>query len=243
MVGLTLSLLKKEGTMSPRSTRNAGTIEIEPTDALAVVVMTNVVESPAVPTPTQDPESSNNGANSIVADESAIEVLEVGVDALAVIDSSGSDASPISAPGTTADLLSAQLDQLVRSVVVVEELSRRAREAAADDLARYDALLASREQYTRGLDHACTIRDQARKVLDQAFRQDARAAAEPLVAEAERVVQAFAQLASAWQEQATAFLADHPDVELLLAERRASEVAARREQAAAAGMPARCPGR
>src|SRR5438046_100094 len=45
-----------------------------------------------------------------------------------------------------ADMLAQQLDQLVHSVSAVEELSRRAREAATNDVALYDALEASQQQ-------------------------------------------------------------------------------------------------
>ena len=50
------------------------------------------------------------------------------------------------------DALAAKLAHLVDSVTQVEDLSRRAREAAVDDLARYEALAASADQYGRGLE-------------------------------------------------------------------------------------------
>ena len=133
-------------------------------------------------------------------------------------------------PEVTGDTLARQLEQLVEYVAVVEELSRKARETATSDLALYQALLTSQQQYADRLEQAGTIRNQARTVLERAFGQAARAAAEPLVAEAERVVQAVTQLASTWQQRASAFLAEHPDVELLLAERRAAEEQARRQE-------------
>ncbi len=131
------------------------------------------------------------------------------------------------------DALAAQLAHLVESVSVVEELSRQAREAAASDLARYEALLASVDQYRRGVEQSGGLRDQAREALDRAFGQAARAAAEPLVAEAERVLAAFTQLLGAWQEKASGFLRAHPDVELLVAERRAQDEQRRRQEALA----------
>src|SRR5262249_20116549 len=100
-----------------------------------------------------------------------------------------------------ADKLALQLDQLVHSVSVVEELSRRARETATSDLGLYDALEASQQQYAGRLTQACAIRDQAQQVHDRAFGQEARRAAEPVVAEAERVVQAFTELSNAWQQR------------------------------------------
>jgi hypothetical protein len=134
-------------------------------------------------------------------------------------------------PEITTDMLGQQLAQLVQSVGVVEELSRQARETATGDLARYDALAVSRQQYAERLEHACAIRDQARLMLERAFGQAARAAAQPLVFEAERVLQAFADLATAWQERTSAFLAKHPDVELLLSERLREQEHARRQEA------------
>jgi len=115
-------------------------------------------------------------------------------------------------------------------------LSRNAREAAANELARYQAVLASAEQYGARLVQAQSIRDQALVVLKEAFGHAARAAAEPLVAEAERVLAAFTQLVCAWKEQADGFLNAHPDVELLLAEQLAQEQAAREREAQAARL-------
>src|SRR5262249_27987416 len=64
--------------------------------------------------------------------------------------------------------------------------------------------------------------------------QDARSAAEPLVADAERVYQAFTELSTAWQERASAFLEQHPDINLLLLERDAQAEQARRAELVAA---------
>jgi hypothetical protein len=130
----------------------------------------------------------------------------------------------------TPDALAEQLARLIDSVALVEELSRSAREAAAGDPSRYEALLKSSLQYRHGLDQATVIRDQARNVLDQAFGQAARAAAEPLLAEAEGVLAALTHLMRSWHEQADGFLTAHPDVELLLAERHAQEQAARDQE-------------
>jgi hypothetical protein len=133
--------------------------------------------------------------------------------------------------GDSADALAQQLEQLVRTISVVEELSRRAREAATTDLALYEALHASQQQYVDRLAQATALRDQACGVHDRAFGMEARSAAEPLVANAERVVRAFAELSGAWEERASAFLQEHPDVELLLAEQRLQEEQARQAEA------------
>jgi hypothetical protein len=130
--------------------------------------------------------------------------------------------------------LAAKLARLVESVTEVEELSRRARQAAVDDLARYESLAASVDQYSRGLEQARTICDQVREARDRSFGRVARAAAEDLVTEAAQVRAAFTQLLAAWQEQEQSFLATHPDVELLVVERQALEAEARRQEAIAA---------
>jgi hypothetical protein len=132
------------------------------------------------------------------------------------------------------DALAAKLAHLVDSVTQVEDLSRRAREAAVDDLARYEALAASADQYGRGLEQARSICVQVRETRDNSFGLAAKAAAEELVAEAEQVLAAFTQLVAAWKAQESSFLATHPDVDLLVAERQALEAEARRQEAVAA---------
>jgi hypothetical protein len=134
-------------------------------------------------------------------------------------------------PQISAEALATELSRLVDSVAVVEELSRNARESAATDLAQYETVLMSVQEYRRGLEQASAIRDQSRDVLDRAFGYAARAAAEPLLSEAERVLAAFAHLVDAWNEQADGFLGAHPDVDLLLAEQRAQEQQARQREA------------
>lgn len=138
------------------------------------------------------------------------------------------------APGH--DSLSADLERLIESVSAVEELSRLAREAAVGDLAQYQALVASSEQYTAGLQQASTLEDSAATALQSAFGHSARAAAEVLLADAKRVRDAFSELALAWQQRADEFLHAHPDVELLVIERRAEEQEARRQEEATARL-------
>jgi len=145
---------------------------------------------------------------------------------------------PLSAEAAIAEdpsnALATKLSHLVDSVTRVEELSRRAREAAVGDRARYEALAASADQYLQGVEQAGAILDQARQALQHAFGQAARAAAEVLVTEAEQIHAAFTQLVAAWHEQETGFLAAHPDVDLLVAEQKALEAEARRQQTIAA---------
>jgi len=134
----------------------------------------------------------------------------------------------------TASALAQKLEELVLSVGLVEELSRQAREAASCDLATYDALLASHLQYATQLEQACAIRDQASEAHDRAFGQEARNAAEPILADAERIAQAFAHLSSAWQERASAFVNQHPDIQLLIDERDNQAELARQKEVQAA---------
>jgi hypothetical protein len=98
----------------------------------------------------------------------------------------------------------------------------------------YEALEASQQQYAGRLAQARTILDQVQEVHGRAFGQEARRAAEPVVAEAERVVQAFTELSSTWQQRASVFMSEHPDIQLLLSERQAQEEQARQAEVLAA---------
>jgi hypothetical protein len=141
-----------------------------------------------------------------------------------------------SEPAATAASLAEELTRLIKSVAAVEDLSSAAREAAATDLARYEAVRASAQQYRERFDQACAIRDQAKGVLSRAFGQAARAAAEPLLSQAERVLAAFTQLVAAWDEELDGFLTSHPDVKLLLNERAVLEQEARERESQAARL-------
>jgi hypothetical protein len=132
-------------------------------------------------------------------------------------------------PGT----LALELERLVRAVVTVEELSQRARDAAATDLEEYTSLVASCRQFEQSLDNATSIRQRAEAVLEHAFGLEARAAAEPLVLDARQVEEAFDGLISTWRSRAELFLQDHADVQSLIAERRQHEERARQQEAAA----------
>ncbi len=130
--------------------------------------------------------------------------------------------------------ISARLKNLVVAVSQVEELSRRAREVAASDMALYDGIAASQRQFEDGLAEARRIGQEAEAVYDRAFGREATAVAEPALAEARQVEQAFHELATAWRQQAETFLTEHPDVESLLAEQRQRDDEARRRDAARA---------
>src|SRR5439155_22374081 len=128
--------------------------------------------------------------------------------------------------------ISGRLQHLVIAVAQVEELSRRAREAAASDLALYNGIAASQRQFEEGLAEAQRIGQEAEDVYKRAFGRDAKAVAEPAVAEAREVEQAFAELADAWRQRAEFFLSDHLDVETLLAEQRQRDEEAHRREIA-----------
>jgi len=150
--------------------------------------------------------------------------------------SSGTPSSTTSPESTLPDpsTVSARLRNLVVSVSQVEELSRRAREAAADDLTLYTGIAASQRQFEEGLSEARRIGLEAQAVYQRAFGREARAVAEPAVVEAREVEQAFVALAEAWLHRADAFVAEHPDVEALLAEQSQQDDEARRREAARA---------
>jgi hypothetical protein len=133
-------------------------------------------------------------------------------------------------PEPPSDTLGEELDQLLSTVGVVEELSRRARATATTDLGFYEALVASHKQYAARVNEAIGIRERGREVLERAFGQEAKDAAEQLFAECERVLQAVRQLEGHWQQRASTFLEEHSDVELLLSERQAQEEQARQQE-------------
>ena len=124
--------------------------------------------------------------------------------------------------------ISDRLRNLVVTVAQVEELSRLAREAAATDLELYNGIATSQRQFEDGLADARRIGQEAQDVYRRAFGREAKAVAEPAVAEAHEVEQAFAELADAWRERADSFLSEHPDVESLLTEQRQLDEEARR---------------
>src|SRR5690349_18687728 len=61
--------------------------------------------------------------------------------------------------------LSGHLVHLLESIAAVEELSRQAREAAVGDLAQYESLAMSHQDYAQGLCRAAEIREQAARAL------------------------------------------------------------------------------
>src|SRR5437868_10474280 len=99
----------------------------------------------------EDATSAADGYNALTLKDTASNDAWLGAE-------TANDADQLG-PETMAESLAQKLAHLVNSVAVVEELSRNTREAAADDLARYQTILASAEQYRTRLVQAQSIRD------------------------------------------------------------------------------------
>lgn len=149
-------------------------------------------------------------------------------------DGASDDQKPDPDTQRTAEDLAGEMNRLVQSVAAIEELSKQARQAAATDYETYASVRQSADQYRAGFAEAAAIRDQVRNALERAFGAAAKSAAEPLLAEATQIQNAFEHLSSAWEQRAARFLDEHPDVQVWLAEQYAREEEARREEAAAA---------
>jgi hypothetical protein len=149
-------------------------------------------------------------------------------------DGASDDRDPDPTTQRSAEELAGDLNRLVQSVATIEELSQQARQAAATDYETYASVRQSADQYRAGLAEAVAIHDQVHNAHERAFGAAAKSAAEPLLAEATQIQNAFEHLSSAWEQRAARFLDEHPDVQVWLAEQHAREVEARREEAAAA---------
>jgi hypothetical protein len=128
------------------------------------------------------------------------------------------------------ETLAARLEFLLATVSEVEQLSRQAREAAASDLAHYDALVAARQVLEQHQQEAVRIRYRAEELAVSAFGAQARAAAAPTIAEARALEHVLNELIECRTSEAAAFNAEHPDVEVLVEERRQQGAEARRRQ-------------
>jgi hypothetical protein len=128
------------------------------------------------------------------------------------------------------ETLAARLQTLLATVLEVEQLSRQAREAAASDLAHYDALVVARQLLEQHHREAVGIRYRAEELAASAFGARARAAAALTIAEARALEHMLNELIDRRTSEATAFKADHADVEALVDERRQHAAEARRRQ-------------
>ncbi|MBV9354270.1 MAG: hypothetical protein JO023_01960 [Chloroflexi bacterium] len=138
------------------------------------------------------------------------------------------EATSAASPATEA--LAARLQALLGAVLEVEQLSRRAREAAASDLAHYDALVTAAQVLEHHQLEAAGIRQRAEQLAASAFGQQARAVAASTLAEARVLEQALGDLVAQRAAEAAAFQAEHPDVEALVEERREQAAEARQHQ-------------
>jgi hypothetical protein len=119
---------------------------------------------------------------------------------------------------------------LLTTVLEVEQLSRQAREAAASDLAHYDALVAAQQLLEQHQQDAVRIRYRAEELAACAFGAHARAAAAPTIAEARDLEHVLDELIERRASEAAGFKADHTDVEVLVEERRKQAAEDRRRQ-------------
>src|SRR4051794_19085772 len=122
--------------MSSRSTRKSAAAVLDPADDTTTEAVATV-EAQAAP----ESEALTIEAELAVADDDG----SSGEGAATDRESESSTASTDGASGDsdngaeeTADILARQLEQLVSSVAVVEDLSRRARDVATTDLGLYD---------------------------------------------------------------------------------------------------------
>ena len=99
---------------------------------------------------------------------------------------------------------------LLGAVLEVERLSRRAREAAASDLAHYDALVTARQVLEHHQREAAGIRERAEQLAASAFGQQARAVAASTLAEARQLEQTLGDLVEQRTAEAAAFQAEPP---------------------------------
>ena len=129
-----------------------------------------------------------------------------------------------------AEALAARVQVLLGAVLEVERLSRRAREAAASDLAHYDALVTARQVLEHHQREAAGIRERAEQLAASAFGQQARAVAASTLAEARQLEQTLGDLAGQRTAEAADFQAEHPDVEALVEERQQQAAEARRRE-------------
>jgi hypothetical protein len=141
------------------------------------------------------------------------------------------DPVPTASPAPAdAESLAARLQVLLGAVLEVEELSRRAREAAASDLAHYDALVTARQVLEHHQLESASIRQRAEQLVVSAFGEQARAVAVSTLREARELEQALTDLVEERTAEVAAFQSDHPDVDALVEERRQQVADARRAE-------------
>jgi hypothetical protein len=148
----------------------------------------------------------------------------------ATFDQTGESVPAVLSTPQDTEALATRLQALLAAVVEVDQLSRQAREAAASDLAHYDALVASRQLLEGHHQEARRIRQRAEQLGACAFGQRARVAAAPTLAEARELEQVLCELVGHRADEAAGFKICHPDVEVLVEERDQQAAEARRRQ-------------
>jgi hypothetical protein len=184
------------------------------------IIPTPIAEESDIAVPVPVPDRPDHTARSLV-DEVAAEYQPTVDDAVrsAAVDQTGESAQATSAAPQDTEVLAARLQALLAAVVEVEQLSRQAREAAASDLAHYDALAACRQLLEGHHQEARRICQRAEQLAACAFGQRARVAAAPTLAEACELEQVLCELVGHRADEAAAFRIGHPDVEALVEER------------------------
>jgi hypothetical protein len=235
--GLTNARAELDATTNNNSMANALRVSAEPSDlGMAVEASTETPEAVVIHDDQQvAPDWSGAPQDSAISghfvDDGRRDTTELVTDQT---ESAASVSEPSAPSLPDPSSISARLTNLVVAVSQVEELSRQARQAAASDLALYSGIAASQRQFEVGLTEARRIGLEAQTVYQRAFGREAKAVAEPAVAEALEVEHAFNELADAWRNQAESFLVEHPDVEALLSEQRQQDDDARRREVARA---------
>jgi hypothetical protein len=200
---------------------------------LSITTSKSVTEEPdlaAAPVPVQDrPE---NIAASLVDDaraEAPVLGRGPGHDGTAPPTADSHDEG--STPTTQdAEALAVRLQVLLGAVLDVERLSRQAREAAASDLAHYDALVTARQVLEHLQQEAAGIRERSEQLAASAFGQQARAVAASTLAESRQLEHTLWDLVEQRTAEAAVFQAEHPDVEALVEERRQQAAEARQRE-------------
>lgn len=138
-------------------------------------------------------------------------------------------AYPPTAGGPTANeadlaVLLANLEEAGKTLGAVARRDREAKESALRELERYDAVAAQQREAEQARDRARQVRVEAEALAKAAFGEEARAAAQGVVALAARVERAAAGLCEQRSAEVHS-LAAGLDLERLLAERRREEEA------------------
>ena len=161
-------------------------------------------------------------------------------------DDAGHCPPPIADPGGGAgdataslDALVADLDAATAALAAVARQDRVAREAAEQEVAGYDALVAALRAAEAAHERAHQVRREAERLVATAFTDEARAAATDVARLATRAERAAAHAVEERRRDAER-VAARPAVARLLAERRRQEEeAAQNEKAAAAARAGR----